>query len=52
MLPSWVNSSGAPKEVALSQRLGKPVMQDYDFTSLRNWRDGKGRVNVIAPLDQ
>lgn len=52
VLPSWVNSSGAPKEVALAQRLGKPVMNDYDLVSIRNWRDGKGRVNVIAFLDQ
>lgn len=52
VLPSWVKSSGAPREVALAQHLGKPVMHDYDVPSLRNWRDGKGKVNVIAALDQ
>lgn len=51
ILPSWVNSTGAPKEVALAQRIGKPVIHSYDLQSIRNWRDGKGPVNVIKTIE-
>ncbi|MDO8561054.1 MAG: hypothetical protein Q7R91_02465 [bacterium] len=50
VLPSWVNSTGAPKEVAKAQGLGRLVIDAYDLKSIRNWRDGKGSVNVIATV--
>lgn len=48
---NWVNSSGGKKEVAKLQALGRPVINDYDIQSIRNWRDAKGTVNLINTIE-
>jgi len=47
---NWVNSTGGKKEVAKAQAIGKPIINSYDIDSIRNWRDGKGNVNLITTM--